>query len=132
MKKITIELSDEIINQINTITTYENAKNTMKHNGRSNQFTTEDFVIGCIHFYLDEIDNYNQLIAGEGKLKNNLKQIMESKNLKQKQLAELTHIDPGNLNATLSNRYQLTLDNFLRIWNALGRPPIIECFYREN
>jgi transcriptional regulator with XRE-family HTH domain len=56
---------------------------------------------------------------------------MESKGLRGKDLSELTNIHAGNISIILSNRSQPSLDYFLRIWIALGCPPLNQCLYRE-
>jgi DNA-binding phage protein len=131
MKKFTIELSEDTIEQINVITTYENVKNTLLKNERSNSFNIEDFISGCVNYYLEQVKTYTNLSSSEGKLQNNFKKIMEQKGMKQVDLANLTKIGKGNLSRILSNRIQPSMDYFLRIWLSLGRPPLDECFYRE-
>jgi DNA-binding XRE family transcriptional regulator len=131
MKKFTIELSEGTIEQINVVTTYENVKNTLLKNERSNSFNIEDFISGCVNYYLEQINTHTKLATSNGKLQNNFKQIMEQKGLKQVDLANITKISKGNLSGILSNRIQPSVDYFLRIWFALGRPPIEECFYRK-
>ncbi len=45
--------------------------------------------------------------------------------------SEITKIEPSNISLIFRNKNQPSLDYFLRIWIALGCPPISDCLYRE-
>jgi transcriptional regulator with XRE-family HTH domain len=57
---------------------------------------------------------------------------LKGKGWNQKMLAEKTNIDPANVSIILNNRSQPSLDYFLRLWIALGCPPINECLSRTD
>jgi DNA-binding Xre family transcriptional regulator len=133
-KKITIFLHDDDYNEIEKILHYRNSK-VMALNLDKKSRSVEEFTKGCINYYLKQVKNQEELagIDDLGKpyrLKNRFKEIMEKKGLRGKDLSELTNIHQGNISIVLSNRSQPSLDYFLRIWIALGCPPLNQCLYR--
>jgi DNA-binding Xre family transcriptional regulator len=134
-KKFKIYLHDEDLKEIEKILHYRNSK-IMALDVDKKSRTVEEFVKGCVNYYLKQVKNQEELagIDDLGKpyrLKNRFKEIMESKGLRGKDLSELTNIHAGNISIILSNRSQPSLDYFLRIWIALGCPPLNQCLYRE-
>lgn len=133
-KKLTIFLHDDDYKEIEKILHYRNSK-IMALSIDKKSRSTEEFIKGCINYYLKQVKNQEELagIDDLGKpyrLKNRFKEIMESKGLRGKDLSELTNIHAGNISIVLSNRSQPSLDYFLRIWIALGCPPLDQCLYR--
>ncbi|WP_338472734.1 helix-turn-helix transcriptional regulator [Niallia sp. XMNu-256] len=108
--------------------------------------TVEDTIKAAIADYLqvmeplpaEEVNSLRSLIFQPGiekpyALKNRFKEIMKQIGLKAVDLHRDTDISESNLSQILNNKNQnMSLDYFLRIWFALGCPPIGECLYREN
>ena len=138
MEKVEIFLYKETIEEIRSIVHYENYKNQI-HNqmDRPTTNTIEDFITGCINFYLSEIKK-NVIIAGFDdlgkpyRLKNRFKDILDKKNMRQKDLADKTNIDPASISMIMKNKSQPSLDYFLRIWIALDCPSLDQVLYREE
>lgn len=122
--------------QMKKVVEFENSKNTIFKPERSSNNEVSDFVNGCVVTYLKRIygqDNFIPFdhIGNSGKLKNKIKDYMERKGIKQKELSTLAQVDESNLSRILNNKSQPSLDNFLRIWTALDCPPLEEILYRE-
>lgn len=133
-KKITIFLNEELYKEVSKIVEYRN-KRIIVDNEDKKATSIEEFVTGSVIQVLKWLKSEDSLagINDLGKpyrLKNKFKEIMESKGWRGKDLAELTNIHAGNISIILSNRSQPSLDYFLRIWIALGCPPLNECLYR--
>jgi DNA-binding Xre family transcriptional regulator len=135
-KKITIFLNDDLYQEILKIVEYRN-KRIIVDNEDKKATNVEEFVTGSVIQMLKWLKS-EELSAGLDdlgkpyRLKNHFKEILKRKGWTQKQLAEKTNIDPANISITLSNRSQPSLDYFLRIWIALGCPPINKCLSRTE
>jgi DNA-binding Xre family transcriptional regulator len=133
-KKITIFLNDQLYKEILDIVEYRN-KRIIVDNEDSKATNVEEFVTGSVIQVLKWIKS-EEVSAGFDdlgkpyRLRNHFKEILKGKGWNQKMLAEKTNIDPGNISIILNNRSQASLDYFLRIWIALGCPPINECLSR--
>lgn len=123
------------MDKIEKLTQHRNLKNDLFNRG--NRFNTaEDFIIGTVYHYLDQIDNQDVYAGLDDlgkpyRLRNKFKEIAKNKNLSQQQIAEMSNIEPSNISLIFRNKNQPSLDYFLRIWIALGCPPISDCLYRE-
>jgi DNA-binding Xre family transcriptional regulator len=135
-KKIYFYIDEEIYNEIDKILLYRNSKIMALEMDKKFR-SVQDFAKGCFNHYLKEIRIQEELAGVDDlgkpyRLRNHFKEILKKKGWSQKQLAEATNIDPSNISITLSNRSQPSLDYFLRIWIALGCPPLNECLSREK
>jgi DNA-binding Xre family transcriptional regulator len=133
-KKVSFYVDEDIYNEIDKIIQYRNSRVLALDLDKKSR-TVEDFAKGCFIHYLKALRTQEELagIDDLGKpfrLRNHFKEIVQKKGWTQKQLAEATNIDPSNISITLSNRSQPSLDYFLRIWIALGCPPLTECLSR--
>lgn len=134
-KKMSIFLNDDLYKEVLDIVEYRN-KRILVDNENKKVASIEEFVTGSVIQVLKWIKNEKQSAGFDDlgkpyRLKNKFKEIAEQKRLRGKDLAELTNIHAGNISIILSNRSQPSLDYFLRIWIALGCPPLNECLYRE-
>jgi predicted XRE-type DNA-binding protein len=135
--KVSVNLNPETIKQIELMVNYSKVRS--KYTKRDLPLTTEDFIKSAINDFLDkcELIHLNVIsekvvkLSGKGKLKNNIKKFLEDNDLKQKNLCELTGLDPANISYIVSNKGQPSMDYFLRIWVGLDCPPIEELFYRD-
>jgi DNA-binding Xre family transcriptional regulator len=135
--EIPIYLNKDTVDLIQRIVSLENNKNLIYKPERFSHNSINDFITGCIYTYLKQIQQQDNLtgieeLAKPFTLKNRFKEIAEKKHLRGKDLVEMTNINAGNISYILSNRNQPSLDYFLRIWIALGCPPLNECLYREE
>lgn len=133
-KKVSFFLHDEMYKEIEKILHYRNSR-IMALDLDKKSRSVEEFVKGCVTYYLKQVKGQEQLagideLGKPYKLKNRFREITERKGLRGKDLAEMTNIHAGNISIVFSNRSQPSLDYFLRIWIALGCPPLNECLYR--
>jgi DNA-binding XRE family transcriptional regulator len=134
--KVPIFFNKEVIKEVEQIVNYRNAR-VMSFEPNKKPTSFEEFVTGCTIRSLEEIRNQN-LLAGYDdlgkpyRLKNRLKEYVKKRGMLQKDLAAKTGIDEGNISTMLNNKYQPSLDYFLRVWIALGCPPLNEILYREK
>jgi DNA-binding Xre family transcriptional regulator len=135
-KKVTVYLSDELYQEIQTLTEYRN-KRILFDNQDKKARSIEEFIKGSTVQMVRWIKS-ESLSAGMDdlgkpyRLKNHFKEIIDKKGWKQKDLSDKTNIDPSNISVILKNKSQPSLDYFLRIWIALGCPPLNECLSREE
>lgn len=135
-RKVKIYLDEKTYKEIELLLEYRN-KRILVYDMDKKSRSIEEFAKGSVLHYLKQIKNQDSLagIDDLGKpyrLNNRFKEIMEKKHLKAKDLCELTKISPSNISTILANKNQPSLDYFLRIWIALGCPPLNECLYRED
>jgi DNA-binding Xre family transcriptional regulator len=135
-KKVNLFLSEELVNKVSAYVGIENQKNSLWRQERRNYIQETDFIAGIIIDFFDEIES-NSVSSGFDdlgkpfRLQNNFKEIALKKGMTQKQVADLTNIDPGNISRIWKNQSQPSLDYFLRIWICLNCPPLNKCLYRE-
>jgi DNA-binding Xre family transcriptional regulator len=135
-KKISIFLNDDLYHEIEKLLKYRDAKYEFSGVDKKSR-SIEEFVTGSVVEVLKKVKR-QETIAGlddlgkPHRLKNRFKEIMEKKGIRNKDLAEMTNIHAGNISIITSNRSQASLDYFLRIWIALGQPPLNECLYRTD
>lgn len=134
-KKVTIFLNGNLYKELLDIVEYRN-KRILVDNEEKKATSIEEFVTGSIIQVLKWIKSEDSLAGNDDlgkpyRLKNRFKEIAENKRIRGKDLSELTNIHQGNISIIFQNRSQPSLDYFLRIWIALGCPPLNECLYRE-
>jgi hypothetical protein len=135
--KINIHLRKDTVDKINKIVNYKNLKTELIHLNETQIHTMEDFITGCVNYYMKQLTNREEYAGMDDlgkpyRLKNNFKNLLKSKGWKQKDLADITNIDPANISIILSNRSQPSLDYFLRLWVAFGCPPLNKVLEREK
>jgi DNA-binding XRE family transcriptional regulator len=135
--KINIHLKKDTVEKINKIVNYKNLKTELIHLNETQIHTMEDFITGCVNYYMKQLANREEYAGMDDlgkpyRLKNNFKKLLKSKGWKQKDLADITNIDPANISIILSNRSQPSLDYFLRLWVAFGCPPLNKVLEREK
>lgn len=132
-RHIELHIKEETYQELMKIVDYYNLKNYI-HKTNEQPLSIETFIKGCITQELERINSMQQLVDPEfskGRIKNRIKENAESEGLKLKDLHELTKIDKGNLSKIFNNKNQPSIDYLLRIYFALGCPPLEELFYRE-
>lgn len=132
---VNLLIKKETMEKIEKLTQYRNIRNDLLNKGKRYN-TPEDFIIGTIYHYLDQIENQNVTAGLDDlgkpyRLQNNFKGIAKEKGLSQEKIAEITNINPSNISTIFRNRSQPSLDYFLRIWIALDCPPLDKCLHRE-
>jgi predicted XRE-type DNA-binding protein len=133
-ERIYIHLKKDIIKDIEAIIEFKDKKDFL-FNKEENYTSIENFIVGCVCYYLRQIKNIDDLsgINDLGKpfqLENKIGQLLEQKRMSQKELSDLTGIAAPNINNFVKNKNQPSLDYFLRIWIALGCPPLEWMFHR--
>ncbi|MBT2724853.1 MULTISPECIES: helix-turn-helix transcriptional regulator [unclassified Bacillus (in: firmicutes)] len=133
-KKITVFLNEEFYKEILDIIEYRNKRVQFDKEDKKVS-SVEEFVTGSVIQVLKWLKGEDSFagIDDLGKpyrLENSFKKIMLDKGMRAKDLAEITNIHAGNISIILNNRSQPSLDYFLRIWIALGCPPLNECLHR--
>ena len=136
--ELTIKFKKSTFKEINEYVQYQNLRNDKaKREGKPIDLNTDDFITGCVNAYLNKLKNGEELAGLDDlgkpyRLKNKFKEYIQHLGWKQKDLADKTKIDAGNISIILSNRSQPSLDYFLRIWIAVGCPPMNKVLYRVN
>lgn len=133
-KKVKIYLDDQTYKEICDLVEYKNKRIQFEKKDEKIR-SIEEFVKGSALQVLKWIKNENEFAGMDDlgkpyRLENSFKKVMEDKGMRAKDLAELTNIHAGNISIILNNRSQPSLDYFLRIWIALGCPPMDECLHR--
>lgn len=132
-KKITFFLNDEIYDEMMKLLNYRNSRSIALEKDKVRSI--EEFVTGSVIHYMKRLKGQETLagmddLGSPYRLKNKFKEVMKKKGIRVKDLAEMTNIHAGNISIVTTNRSQPSLDYFLRIWIALGCPPLNECLYR--
>lgn len=135
--EISVKLKKSTFKEINDYIQYQNLRNDIMNRKKPIDLNMDDFISGCINAYLNKLKNGEELAGLDDlgkpyRLKNKFKEYINYLGWKQKDLAEKTKIDAGNISIILSNRSQPSLDYFLRIWIAVGCPPMNKVLYREG
>ncbi|WP_067729633.1 helix-turn-helix domain-containing protein [Oceanobacillus damuensis] len=137
MKEITIQLNDEIYNQIHDLTELENLINRHRDKNRSDDYKIEEFIVGSIIDKLEQIKHFdltNPFIENNRQpvIKNRFKEIAKQKNIYIKDIAEQLNMQPPNISKIFNNVSQPRLELFVKIWLVLGCPPLQQCIYLEE
>src|SRR5206468_8742761 len=109
-KRFSIYLSDDVVNEINAIVEYRN-KRILKDNEDKKPRTIEEFIKGSTMQLLKSLKGEG-IIAGMDdlgkpyKLKNRFKELMIERKMKQKDVCEITDIEPANISRIFSNENQ--------------------------
>ncbi len=133
-ERVVIHLRKDIAEDIRKIVEYKNLKDLL-FEGKGSYVNMEEFVIGCVCYYLRQIKGTIDL-SGISKLnsskllQNRLSELLEQKRMTQVQLSEQTGIAPSNINNYIKNKNQPSLDHFLKLWITLGCPPLDWLLYR--
>ncbi len=138
MIKVEVPLRHETIKRMDEIIVY--SKFRKRYTKQDLPESYEDVIKAALYDYFRKIDVlYNNVISDKkyklknnGNLQNRLKEMIKDEGMKQKDICDMTGIDPGSLSNILSNRNQPSMDYFLRIWVVLGCPPIEDVFYRDG
>lgn len=133
-KIVTIYLSNEAYKEILDIIEYRNKRIQFDREDKKVR-SIEEFVKGSalqVLKWLRDEDSFAGIddLGKPYRLENSFKKILQEKGMRSKDLAEMTNIHAGNISIILNNRSQPSLDYFLRIWIALGCPPLNECLHR--
>ncbi|WP_176215141.1 helix-turn-helix domain-containing protein [Cytobacillus gottheilii] len=134
-KKVNLYLKEEIMEEIEDILKYRRTRYALYNPIELEEITAEDFVAGCVIFYIDQIKSIHDLsnineLNEDSQLQNKLDELLKQKNISQRELSEMTGIVPSNINNYVKNRNQPTLDHFLRIWISLDCPPLTWLLHR--
>lgn len=139
--KLTVEINKKDYENCKKLVNYINTYNKL-HRKEAECATVEKFIAGSLNKYVEYIETFNPHIISsddpnevnnnEGKLQNRLKDFLKERKIKQVELAKLTNIDEATISLIMKNRNQPSIDHFLRIWFALGQPPIGDIFYRVS
>lgn len=133
-ERINIHLKNEIIDDIEKIVEYKHVKDFLFEK-ETNYTSVENFIVGCVCYYLKQIKGTIDLsgindLGRPFRLENKIEELLEQKRMSQKELSDLTGIAPPNINNFVKNKNQPSVDYFLRIWIALGCPPLDWLFRR--
>ncbi|MEH7374056.1 helix-turn-helix domain-containing protein [Neobacillus drentensis] len=133
-KKVTIFLGNKIYNEVLDAIEYRNRRIQFDKEDKK-VLSVEEFITGStiqVLKWLNDEDSFAGIddLGKPYRLENSFKKILQEKGMRAKDLAEITNIHAGNISIILNNRSQPSLDYFLRIWIALGCPPLNECLHR--
>jgi len=130
MVKIIVELDEKKYQQISDTVNMINQRNKLLK--KEDRYTIEHFIIGSTMDKLDLLDNIvsNQQhnIDEKVQLLNSFKQIAQEKGIKQVDICKKLGISKGLLSQIFSNKVNMSMETFFKIWIALECPPIQSCF----
>jgi hypothetical protein len=134
---IPVELRLETYSKISKVVQYANLKNEIRNNGKPTDFEVQEFISGCINTYINYIEEFQKISGYDDlgkpfRLKNRFKELMVKRKIKQKEISEMTQIEPSNISNIFANKNQPSLDYFLRLWVFFGCPPLNEVLYRDE
>lgn len=136
---LTIKVNKQIFDRVNDVVNYRNLALKFENQIEFEVGNVDDFIIGAVKEALNEAElfSYNpskpELQNQDRRpIKNSIKFYLQKHKIKQIELSQATGIERGNLSSILNNNITPSLDAFLRIWGALGFPPINEIIYREE
>ncbi|PEC50937.1 hypothetical protein COJ46_01250 [Bacillus sp. AFS077874] len=121
--EITINLSEETVAELEKLVKYYKHNNLL--HGKENDATIEDVIKGAIAMYLSWLPAKGRpLISNQSFIiENKIQSIFENQGKNQKEVTELTGVGRSTI-SNIWNGAVPTLENFIRIWLALGKPPI--------
>ena len=133
-ERIYIHLKKEIVKDIENIIEFTNKRDFL-FNKEENHTSVENFIIGCVCYYLKQINVIDDLsgindLGRPFRLENKIGELLDQKRISQKQLSDMTGIAAPNINNFVKNKNQPSLDYFLRIWITLDCPPLDWMFFR--
>jgi hypothetical protein len=121
--EITINLPDDLVKQLEDHIGYYNVKK--KLNNVETDATLEDVINGAIVMYLKWVglDSTLWVDSKDLVIESRLVEIFKAQNKRQIEIVEETGI-PKSTISTLWNGTAPSLETFIRLWIALGEPPI--------
>ncbi|SFD60780.1 helix-turn-helix transcriptional regulator [Bacillus sp. UNCCL81] len=121
--KVEIELKEETIQRIQDYVDYYNTKKRL--NNKTENTTVEDIIKAAIAIYLSwRINDPPQEIKqGNFKVSSMIREVFEERDKSQTEAAQLCKISKSTMNSIWNGNLP-SLDNFIKIWLALGKPDI--------
>lgn len=121
--EITLNIPDDVVKQLEDHIGFYNVKN--KINNIETNATIEEVVNGALVMYLKWVglDSKQWIDSKDLKVESRLVEIFKAQEKSQKEIVELTGI-PKSTISTLWNGTVPSLETFIRLWIALGEPPI--------
>ncbi|GGI18029.1 helix-turn-helix transcriptional regulator [Gottfriedia solisilvae] len=121
--KVEIELKEETIRRIQDYVDYYNTKKRL--NNKPANTTVEDIIKASIAIYLDwRINEPPQVIKqGNFKVNSKIREVFEQRDKTQSESAQLCNISKSTMNSIWNGNLP-NLENFIKIWLALGKPDI--------
>ncbi len=135
--KFEIELEPETVDKLLSLTSVVNflTKNTP-------EATPEDMIKAALAYYIKRFyetplcehqnpDDYIDLAKAEYPLKTRIAELIAKKSITATQFGEKLGLSKGTISGIVNGKHLPTLDVFIRIYIALGCPPINEILYRD-
>jgi DNA-binding Xre family transcriptional regulator len=121
--EITLKLDDKFLNDLNKIREYYDLKNF--YNNDEKQTSLDELVKVAVSMYLKYLMvKPEPLIENDHwVIKTKIQNIFKEQKKNQTAVSKITGISSSTL-SNIWNGSVPTLENFIRIWIALGRPPI--------
>lgn len=121
--EVTINIPDEILNKLKNHIGYYNLKNELS--GENHQATLEEVIIGALKMYLQwtSVEGSITLKTDELIIEQKYIDILKEQGVKQKELVNSSGISKSAI-SSIYNGGLPSFENFIRIWVALGEPPI--------
>lgn len=121
--KVTLDIPDDVYSDLENLVGYYKHNNLL--NKEDDNTSVEEVIMSAIAMYLawlplrkEEMLSTKNLI-----IENKIQSIFSQQGKNQKDVTELTGVSKSAI-SNIWNGGVPTLENFLRIWLALGKPPI--------
>lgn len=126
-KEIKLTIDDATYDKIDNYIKWINMEDHLENNESKN--TIDDFIIGSVKYYLEELAYFSRFKNPDLKMKNRLKVVAKERGIKQSDVCRETGIKKANISLIFNNKHQPSSEVFFRIWIALKCPPINKCIY---
>jgi predicted XRE-type DNA-binding protein len=121
--KVTIDLRDEVVDELNKHVGYYAMKQRLS--SKDDEASIEDVIRGALQMYLRWVSlEPSPLIQTDDlKINSRIVEMFESQKRSQKEVWEQTGIPRSTING-IWNGSVPSLESFIRLWIALGEPPV--------
>lgn len=122
--EIKINIPESIIEELNKHVTYHNVRS--RFDEEEYEATIEDVILGALSLYLywTGAEPLPLIKSNELIIESKYIELIKRQNRRQKEISELSGIPKSTLSTVLNGESVPSLETFIRIWIALGKPPI--------
>ncbi|PEJ50771.1 MULTISPECIES: helix-turn-helix transcriptional regulator [unclassified Bacillus (in: firmicutes)] len=122
--EITINIPDDMVKEFNKHLGYYNLKNDLI--GEKYEATIDDVIIGALKMYLQwtAVETSPLIKTDDLVIESKYINIIKKQEKSQKEISVHSGIPKSTLSVLLNGGSVPSLENFIRLWIALGQPPI--------
>ena len=121
--EVTINLSEDTINTLKNIINYSKTAGEIR--GVTKEIDLEDVIKGAISMYIAwlSIVPTHEILTNKLHIKTNIPEMFKRQGKTQTKVSEITGITKTTLSGIWNGSIP-NLENFLKLWLALGKPPL--------